>query len=179
MKGNKIAKYKLFTLLFSAIAIICFSTSLILGLNLARRGDKDHKVEVSYDQAYFDNIRNNSNFQEGYLQFFEYTSASLAPDKKTAGVWCIGIDFGAIGSNILSVFTNSIISIPSTNNGKAVVGVDFTQAHSTTFYNAVSLVKMVEVPKSVQYITSGSFEGFTSLEYFDVPFVGTARESPA
>lgn len=179
MKGNKIAKYKLFTLLFSAIAIICFSTSLILGLNLARRGDKDHKVEVSYDQAYFDNIRNNSNFQEGYLQFFEYTSASLAPDKKTAGVWCIGIDFGAIGSNILSVFTNSIISIPSTNNGKAVVGVDFTQAHSTTFYNAVSLVKMVEVPKSVQYITSGSFEGFTSLEYFDVPFVGTARESSA
>lgn len=78
---------------------------------------------------------------------------------KTAGVWCIGIDFGAIGSNILSVFTNSIISIPSTNNGKAVVGVDFTQAHSTTFYNAVSLVKMVEVPKSVQYITSDLLKG--------------------
>lgn len=181
MKGKGNAKLKWLTLLFSAIAIVCFSTSLILGLNFVKRGNQDDKVDISYDQTYFDNIRDNNKFQESFLQFFDYTTASAAPDQKTAGVWCVGIDINSIGmSNIMTVFKDSVISIPSTYNGKSVVGVDFTQAHATNgFYGAISMVKMLEVPKSVKYITSGSFEGFTSLEYIDVPFVGTARESSA
>lgn len=70
----------------------------------------------------------------------------------------------------------TVTSIDLTNWYKDVVIEDATFANA---YNKISCIQAVIIPTTVTKITEGSFFGFSSLVYFESPFIGTERGSSA
>ncbi|MDE5546184.1 MAG: leucine-rich repeat domain-containing protein, partial [Anaeroplasmataceae bacterium] len=194
-KGLMQSKVKLLSVLFAAVAVVCLTTTLVLNLTIQPAGNDPSSKPIGNTEAYYDNLADNNAIEMKYLMFETHTAADAPNNSKVAGVWCKGIDVNQIISDYGANpgLTNYIQShpaliIPATTDGyDTVVGIDFSNVgwnnpnknSGDTFLQIVSLIEVVKIPKSVQYITAYSFNSFTKLGYFETPFIGTSRGSSA
>lgn len=188
----KSGRWKLLSMVFTAITLIAVATTVTLELTGSFTPKKDPvKVNTEYNEEYFNSLEENP-IDEALLQFTDYSAAD-APDGKTAGRWLTGINMNAdyatmitgINDNAVArarYFEGHALIVPERVNGSTIVGInladrgtDINTVRSTTA--AYSLLKMVKIPKNIKAIKEGSFYGMSSLEYLNTPFIGTARGS--
>lgn len=196
-KGLMQSKIKLLSVLFAAVAVVCLTTTLVLNLTVQPAGNDPSSKPIGNPEAYYDNLAENNAIELKYL-IFETHTATDAPNAKpdtpgTAGTWCMGIDVQKIntdtGGGLLNyIQTHSALIFPSTTDGyDTVVGIDFSGIGwnnanvgiGNTFLQVATFIEVVKIPKSVKYVTIGSFNNFSKLGYFETPFIGTARGSSA
>ena len=90
----KSGRWKLLSMVFTAITLIAVATTVTLELTGSFTPKKDPvKVNTEYNEEYFNSLEENP-IDEALLQFTDYSAAD-APDGKTAGRWLTGINMNA------------------------------------------------------------------------------------
>ena len=190
--NKKIKSLRAISLVYSLIFLVIISTITIFTILPSRaNNNQNNNTLVVHDAAYYDAIFD-TKVNSAYLQYEVNDSSSRT-------VTLVGLTGGnSYGDFYRALDIPEYVSPSNVTGGTPgvdykVTRIDLTSGYTRIGTDSINLIgtstpnindgrgyiRAVRIPKSVEYIESYSFYGFSYLEYFESPFIGTERNSSA